>query len=225
MRNIAWFNPPFSRTVETDIGRMFLQLIDRHFQRNHKYHGIFNRTTVKVSYGCMPNIGSIISSHNKKVLEDTKSLEIGACNCQARNRNNCPLEGHCLTTNVMYEATVKSSEVDYADRTYIGISEPPFKTRLGNHNRDFNNKDYANTTELSKEVWKIKGRGFVPSVSWRIVRQLPAYNPASKKCQLCLGEKMEILERNPENLLNKRSEIISTCRHRNKFKISIYDVK
>ena len=224
-KDIIWFNPPFSRTVETDIGRKFLQLIDRHFDRNHKYHGIFNRTTVKVSYGCMQNIGSIISSHNKKVLEDKKPLELGACNCQARNRQNCPLDGHCLTTNVMYEATVKSSEAGYSDKHYIGISEPPFKKRLGNHTRDFNNKDYANTTELSKEIWKIKDRGFHPIVSWKIVRQLPAYSPERKKCQLCLGEKLEIIERNQENLLNKRSEIISTCRHRNKFKISNYDVK
>ena len=221
-REVIWFNPPYSSTVETDIGKRFLRLIDSCFPENHKYHRIFNRKTIKVSYGCMPNIGSIISSHNKKVLNDKKTLEIGGCNC--RNRQNCPLNGHCLTNNIMYEATVTSPDEDYPEMTYVGISEPPFKTRLGNHNRDFNDEQYATSTRLSKEVWQIKNRGFTPIIKWKIIKQLPAYNPEIKKCQLCLGEKMEILNRDPAKLLNKRSELISTCRHRNKFLIHQYDV-
>ena len=125
----------------------------------------------------------------------------------------------------MYEGTVSSSEENYPDKQYVGISEPIFKTRFGNHSRDFRDEDYANTTELSKEVWKIKRRGFTPKVTWRIIKQLPTYNPATKKCMLCIGEKMEILERDPKNLLNKRSELISTCPHKKKFKLSKYEVK
>ena len=78
--------------------------------------------------------------------------------------------------------------------------------------------------ELSKEIWNVKNRGFDPVVTWRIVKQLEPYNPESRKCQLCIGEKIEILERDPKNLLNKRSELVSTCRHRNKFLIHQYDV-
>ena len=224
-KEIIWFNPPFSRTVETDIGKKFLRLIDRHFPETHKYHRIFNRRTIKVSYGCMPNISSIISSHNKKVLNDRKPLEIGGCNCQVRNRQNCPLDGHCMTPNAMYEATVTSPDEEYyPEQLYVGITEPPIKIRHGNHNRDFNDEEYAKSTELSKEVWKIKNRGFNPIIKWKIIKQLPAYNPENKMCRLCLGEKMEILNRDPVNLLNKRSELISTCRHRNKYLIHQYDV-
>ena len=222
-RNIIWFNPPFSKTVQTNIGKKFLQLIDSHFPPSNKFHKIFNRKTIKVSYGCMPNMGSIINAHNKKILEDNSPLQRGGCNC--RNRENCPLNGECLTGNMMYEGTISSSETNYPNKFYVGISEPPFKKRYGNHERDCNNEECANTTELSKEVWKIKKKGFIPSITWRIIKQFPAYNPATKKCQLCIAEKMEILERDPENLLNKRSELISSCRHRNKFKISKYDVK
>ena len=222
-KDAIWFNPPFSKTVETNVGKKFLQLIDTHFPPNSKFHKIFNRKTVKVSYGCMTNMGSIINSHNKKILEDNKPLQRGGCNC--RNKERCPLNGECLTDNLMYEGTVSSSEPNYPDKMYVGISEPPWKKRHGNHERDFNDEKYANTTELSKEVWKIKKKGFVPTVTWRIIKQLPGYNPATKRCMLCLGEKMEILERDPENLLNKRSELISTCRHRNKFKINKYDVR
>ena len=73
-RNIIWFNPPFDQNVTTNIGRRFLQLLDLHFHVGHPYHRIFNRNTVKVSYCCMPNMGSIISSHNHKILKSEKRL-------------------------------------------------------------------------------------------------------------------------------------------------------
>ncbi len=55
-RKIIWFNPPYSRSVETNIGKEFLHLLDIHFPRHDPLHKIFNRNTVKVSYGCMPNM-------------------------------------------------------------------------------------------------------------------------------------------------------------------------
>ena len=223
-RNVIRFRPPYSRIVETYIGKKFLQLIDTHFPRNNKFHKIFNRSTIKVSYGCMPNIGSIISSHNKKVLEETKPLERGSCNCQRRYRDNCPFNGECLTGNVMYEAEISSTDENYPGKVYIGITKPPFKGRLGNHERDFNNEEYANTTELSKEVWEIKKKGFTPSINWKLVKQLPAYNPKTKKCLLCQGEKIEILESEGENLVDKQSELVSTCRHKCSFLLNKYDV-
>ena len=46
-RNIIWFNPPFSKSVSTNVAKTFLQLITKHFPRSHKLHKIFNRNTVK----------------------------------------------------------------------------------------------------------------------------------------------------------------------------------
>ena len=48
-RNIIWFNPPFSTNVATKIGRYFLNLVDKHSPRDHKFHKIFNRSNIKVS--------------------------------------------------------------------------------------------------------------------------------------------------------------------------------
>ena len=45
-RNITYFNPPFNAEVETNVGREFLLLIDKHFPSNKKYHKIFNRNTI-----------------------------------------------------------------------------------------------------------------------------------------------------------------------------------
>ena len=44
-----------------------------------------------------------------------------------------------------------------------------------------------------------------------------------QECQLCLQEKFEILNYpNPNELLNKRSELISKCPHVNKLLLSTY---
>ena len=67
-RNILWFNPPYSKTVKTKIGKFFLQLIKKHFPKEHKFHKIFNRNTLKLSYSCMPNIKTKINAHNREII-------------------------------------------------------------------------------------------------------------------------------------------------------------
>ena len=44
-RNIIWFNPPFSKNVKTNVGKIFLGLIKKHFPKDHRYHKIFNKKT------------------------------------------------------------------------------------------------------------------------------------------------------------------------------------
>ena len=50
-------------------------------------------------------------------------------------------------------------------------------------------------------------------------RNIQIINPTSKRCKRCLTEKLEILDDPDKNLLNKRSEIISQCRHKNKYRL------
>ena len=42
-RNIVWFNPPYSLNVQTNIGREFLNLVCKHFPKNHRYNKIFKK--------------------------------------------------------------------------------------------------------------------------------------------------------------------------------------
>ena len=65
-------------------------------------------------------------------------------------------------------------------------------------------------------MWKVKEKNKTFKVVWHAVKQYPDYNPVNKRCLLCLNEKLKILENESGNLNNKRSEIISKCRHRNK---------
>ena len=57
--------------VATNVAREFLQLIDKHFPPSHPLHSICNRSTIKVSYRCLPNMGSVIARHNSKVLKNS----------------------------------------------------------------------------------------------------------------------------------------------------------
>ena len=106
-RNVIWFNPPFCKSVETNVGQTFLRLVDKHFPRTHKYHKIFNRNTLKVSYSCMDNMENIIKQHNRKI---TKPIVPEGRMCDCRRPEDCPLEGKCLSTNVNYSAVVEYSE-------------------------------------------------------------------------------------------------------------------
>ena len=84
-RNIIWFNPPYSKNVKTNIGKIFLNLIKKHFPPHHKFRKLFNKNTVKISYSCMRNIKTIKNSHNAKILFPKKSTEQRTCNCLNKN--------------------------------------------------------------------------------------------------------------------------------------------
>ena len=65
-----------------------------------------------------------------------------------------------------------------------------------------------------------------PTLAWSIAKKVPPYSIISKKCLLCLHEKLETINyRRPKELLNKRSEGISKCCHANKFLLPIYETK
>lgn len=169
----------------------------------------------------MPNIQSIINSHNHRILYNQATNAEKTCNCI--NKSICPMNNQCLTKNIVYQATVSSNKPDYKENIYFGLCETPFKSRYANHRKSFNILKYRNDTELSKEIWDLKDQNFTPSIKWKILKRCNPYNPTSKICNLCLYEKYQILTYKGENLLNKRNELVSKCRHRNKFLLSFFD--
>ena len=130
-RNVLWFNPPYSRTVKTKIGKFFLQLIKKHFPKEHKFHKIFNRNTLKLSYSCMPNIKTKINAHNREILRNTPSKNTKHCNCQ--QKENCPMNGACLKESLVYYATISCNDKNYQPKLYKGSCETSFKKRYSNH--------------------------------------------------------------------------------------------
>ena len=211
-RNIVWFNPPFSKNVATNIGRKFLNLLERHFPKEHTLHKIFNRNNVKVSYSCMDNMGKIIDAHNKAITKPPKETANKQCNC--RNPSQCPMDGKCLTKAVIYKATVKSEQ---AEKSYIGACETTFKERWRNHTSSFRLEHKKSETALSQHIWQLKQSNMDYSITWAILKHTYPYSNISKRCQLCLWEKYFIITSNKAHTLNSRTELISKCRHQNKF--------
>ena len=124
------------------------------------------------------------------------------------------MDGNCLQKSFVYQAQVDSAD---SRKYYLGTSEDEFKTRYNNHTISFRNRGYEKKTELSKYVWNLKDKGEGFTIKWSVAAKAFPYTCGSKRCDLCLTEKLLIAKADPRTLLNKRSEIVSKCRHRNKF--------
>ena len=127
----------------------------------------------------------------------------------------CPLGGKCLTENVLYKATCSADREP--DMEYIGLTAPEFKFRYTNYTTSFKNEHSGQSTTLKSYYWKMKKQGKNPRVSFEILRVVPSFTPEVGRCALCTAEKLAILKADPKKTLNKRSEIMSICRHKRKF--------
>ena len=57
----------------------------------------------------MPNMAAVIKLHNSNVTNPPKTDETKlAENCNCRNKSNCPLNGNCLKSCIVYKATISS---------------------------------------------------------------------------------------------------------------------
>ena len=222
-RKIIWFVPPYSKSVSTNVARTFLNIVRKHFPTNTRFSKLYNKNNVKASYSCMPNIARVIKSHNSKILNGADQAIPPSCSCQKSRKADCPLGGKCTVKNIVYAGTV-TTPTDEEGKVYLGASGPSFKLRLGNHKKAFANKCYRKDTKLSGHIWDMKESGESRySIKWSVVRQTHGYNRVSKTCDLCLSEKLEILNyKDRDKLLNARSEVVSKCRHFNQYLLKEY---
>ena len=248
-RRVIYFNPPWNAAVETDVGRLFLGLLDKHFPSDHRLHKFINRHNTKLSYCTTKNIKAHVSAHNKKVLNPRETQNGRNCNCRsfesrlkARNKAlnladrtlnlaedhpppswfplSCPVDGKCLTESVIYSATVNSNN---SSMNYIGLTGDSFKTRFNGHTDTFRHREGKMST-LSSHVWdledkKASDKKMDYSIKWKIEKKAMLYRPGASYCDLCVSEKMMILLANPKTSLNKRDEILERCRHRHRYKL------
>ena len=105
-RQIIRFNPSFSESVKTNIGKTFLQLLSKHFPKNHKIYKKFNKNTVESSHSCMKNIGYIIPANNQIILN--KIVQCYGCNCKVKS--SCPLIDESLTPKFIYRTNISNDK-------------------------------------------------------------------------------------------------------------------
>ena len=100
-RKVIWLNPPYSVNVKTNIGRIFLRLMGKHFPRLHKYRKLLNRNNIKISCSCTLNIASVIRNHNTSLLKDPIPTYIKECSCHQKTK--CPLDKKCSSGYLVYK--------------------------------------------------------------------------------------------------------------------------
>ena len=161
-----------------------------------------------------------LEGKNKKVLENKQNQNTPTetpCNC--RNKNECPMQGRCLEKSVVYQAKVVREENNKIE-TYVGLCATTFKDRLYNHRTSFNNVSKRHQTELSNYIWELKEKNIPFKISWKIIQKAKAYSNITKRCNLCIAEKFNIICKPDLCSLNKRNELATNCKHTWKYLLS-----
>ena len=167
----------------------------------------------------MRNISAVISSHNKSMMRKDATPE-RECNCP--NKDDCPLDNKCLSSNIIYEAEV-TSQPENVVKHYRGLCSTDFKARLAVHHQCMNHRRYAKGCELSKYVWELKDSNREYDIKWKLLKQVKG-RKVGGVCKLCTTEKLYIVEHpNKDMLLN--SNCIQKCRHEAKYMLSKYGEK
>ena len=138
---------------KTNVGKQFLRIIDISFPQGNPLRKLLNRITVKVLYKCMPNMNSVVSSHNTKLLQkETNQQQVEGCNCQG-GPGTCPLTpAECQKKNVIYVASVSSAAgVEH----YTGLTSNTLKKQ---------NLRSAQKSRPISAIWRLRVRGRVKSV-------------------------------------------------------------
>ena len=138
-------------------------------------------------------------------------------NCSRKYKNNCPVQGRCQEKSVVYKAVVKSEN---ESKIYYGSTKNEFKTRFLQHMSSFNTNLTKSSTTLAKYVQDLSKRKIKYKISWSIKAKAHTFSSGSKKCDLCITEKLTILKADQKTLINKRDELLSKCPHKRAFYLS-----
>ena len=100
--------PLFCKLTNINIGKYFLNLLDKHLNRDNLFRKLFYRKTVKISYSCTKKMHSILYKYNRRLQDELnrngRELNVASCNC--RSTRECPMSGRCNSKNVIYQAYI-----------------------------------------------------------------------------------------------------------------------
>ena len=136
----------------------------------------------------MCNIQQFIKKYNNFIQNKRNKITLS---CDCRDKNECKLNGNCRTENVIYKYT--SLTKSNVKNVYLGVPEREFKKSwYYNHQNSFQNKNYKNSTIFSSYLWSIKSTSEEKNVNLNceVMRQAVLYSNISKRCLLCLHEKL-----------------------------------
>ena len=157
-------------------------------------------------------MSSVIKQRNHKVLSTIKNVDRL---CNIRNKDNCPPDGKSLCRHVSF-TRLMSSRIRTIKSTLVLVIENLNLDTITTYVHfaiDITNKKH----NFLKHIWKRQDKGINFTVKWSVAAYTLTYRCGSRRCHLCLTEKYLIARANHKNLLNKRTELISKCCHRNTY--------
>ena len=170
----------------------------------------------------MQNMASVIQNHNTNFLKDP--IVSTAKECSYQQKSNCPLTEKCLSECLVYHAQVNRSDINRT-KSYYDTCEKSFKECYNNNTASFRNQTKEKSTELSKYIWELKNTSINYDLKWSMACKAHLYTGGTRKCDLCLTEKLTIMKADLESLLNAHGEFVSRCRHMNKFTLRFFKKK
>ena len=124
-RRVIWFNPPFSKGVKTNFGKVFLALVKKYFLPGSPLYPVCNKNIIKLSYGCTRNTKSVIQAHNRTLLNHSNAAQPvnPLCNCRVKSR--CPVQGNCqasVFTKPQWNLTTRLQHISGAPTTLRSVT-------------------------------------------------------------------------------------------------------
>ena len=167
----------------------------------------------------MSNMKDKIGNHNGKILSKKDEIPLdanGNVESCCQDGLHCPLQpDRCDQKNVIYQARVHTPTESNKVMIYYGSTEREFKKRCSEHKSSFR-KIPKSLTALSSYIWKLKEKQTPYFVNWSIKARGHAFSSGGRACDLCLTEKLIILTADQNTMLNRRDELLESCRHRRK---------
>ena len=124
------------------------------------------------------------------------------------------MNSECLVQSIVYRATVRSQDTE---KDYTGLTASTFKQHFNSHQHSMRHRKHQHSIALSNYVWSLKDQDIAFDIKWTVLRKAAAYRNTTRRCNLCIPEKLEIMKADKDRSLNKRSELVSKCRHENQF--------
>ena len=102
------------------------------------------------------------------------------CNCQKKKKKkNCPLNGECLTSQLLYRATVTNAVNEYMKKNN-SLADCTFKERQSNHKRDFKS-EILQLDKISQICVELNKKNIAPIIKWEILRKVYGHPKQNKR--------------------------------------------
>ena len=104
---------------------------------------------------------------------------------------------------------------DRNKKVYFGSTQGEFKTRYYNHKTNFSTRSIGIVPCYLVMCWRSRiKKGIDPILKWEVIKKCCKYRAGDRDCLLCMEEKLAIASCKSRDMLNQRSEVLNSCKHK-----------